>query len=209
MARTDQFIWKNDAFMDRTKMEMQNQGHPNYEADEHGPIILGRTFSATRRVLIECENGEIVLRAIYARVEISTITEPPDQGNPCKLNPLLERRKKPASIKPEQQRTLTIKRFIKIHKENTKRWNDREIMSRQYLPGPKVLLFNSRLKLFPGKLKSRWSGPFQVFQVSPSGAITIGSLKDGHEFKVNGQRLKPYMGAHNERNKGVVFSGDA
>jgi len=56
----------------------------------------------------------------------------------------------------------------------------------------KVLLFNSHLRLFPGKLRSRWSGPFQVTQVLPHGAIEIHNLTKG-TFKVNGQRLKPYM----------------
>ncbi|KAK8554070.1 hypothetical protein V6N13_072988 [Hibiscus sabdariffa] len=68
---------------------------------------------------------------------------------------------------------------------------------------------SSKLKLFPGKLKSRWFGPFEITQVAPHGAITLKSLKDGQEFKVNGQRLKPYMGAHTERDKGVVTLRDA
>ena len=56
------------------------------------------------------------------------------------------------------------------------------------------MLFNSRLKLFPGKLRSRWSGPFEVVKVNKdSGAVT---LKNGElEFTVNGHRLKPYLGA--------------
>ncbi|KAK8976486.1 hypothetical protein V6N11_001629 [Hibiscus sabdariffa] len=76
-------------------------------------------------------------------------------------------------------------------------------------PGQQVLLFNSRLKLFPEKLKSRWSSPFIITNVSPHGAITIKSPRDNHEFKVNGQRLKLYMGAHIERDKGVMFLRDA
>ena len=52
-----------------------------------------------------------------------------------------------------------------------------------------MLLFNSRLKLFPGKLKSRWSGPFQVIEQYPSGAVVIQD-KTGGPFTVNGQRLK-------------------
>ena len=48
-----------------------------------------------------------------------------------------------------------------------------------------------RLRLFLGKLRSRWSGPFTFTQIFQSGAIEI--MKDGHNtFKVNGQRLKPY-----------------
>jgi hypothetical protein len=54
-----------------------------------------------------------------------------------------------------------------------------------------VLLFNSRMKLFSGKLRSRWSGPFQVCKVYPYGAIEIFSEKT-EPFKVNGQRLKVY-----------------
>ena len=55
-----------------------------------------------------------------------------------------------------------------------------------------MLLYNSRLKLFPGKLKSRWTGPFEVTQVFPSGAIEIKD-RDRAPFKVNGQRLKAYI----------------
>ncbi|KAK8670780.1 hypothetical protein V6N13_037397 [Hibiscus sabdariffa] len=78
-----------------------------------------------------------------------------------------------------------------IYKEKTKKWHDQRLLPRQSLPGQQVLVFNSRLKLFPGKLKSRWSGPFEITQVAPLGAITLKSLQDGQEFKVNGQRVKP------------------
>ena len=57
-----------------------------------------------------------------------------------------------------------------------------------------MLLYNSRLKLFPGKLKSKWSGPFVVKGVSPYGAVELTTPKGDRSFKVNGQRVKPYMG---------------
>ena len=57
--------------------------------------------------------------------------------------------------------------------------------------GDVVLLFNSRLRLFPGKLKSRWSGPFEVTKVFPSGAIEIKD-RNSAPFIVNGHRLKQY-----------------
>lgn len=56
-----------------------------------------------------------------------------------------------------------------------------------------MLLFNSRLKLFPGKLKSKWSGPFKISQVHSSGVVELKN-KDGSTFKVNGQRVKIYIG---------------
>ncbi|KAL4302814.1 hypothetical protein GQ457_10G009600 [Hibiscus cannabinus] len=98
----------------------------------------------------------------------------------------------------------------KIYKEKTKKWHDRKkILPKEYQPGQQVLLFNSKLKLFPGKLKSRWSGPFIITHVSLHGAITVKSPKDDNEFKVNGQRLKLYMGAHVERDMEEMSLRDA
>ncbi|KAJ8774906.1 hypothetical protein K2173_019910 [Erythroxylum novogranatense] len=81
----------------------------------------------------------------------------------------------------------------KIYKEKTKKWHIQHIMKKEFAPGDKVLLFNSRLKFFPGKLRSRWSGPFVVQNVTPFGAIEVEG-SDGRTFKVNGQRLKHYYG---------------
>ncbi|KAI4353721.1 hypothetical protein L6164_002652 [Bauhinia variegata] len=78
-----------------------------------------------------------------------------------------------------------------IYKEKVKLWHDRKIARKDLYPGQKVLLFNSRLKLHPGKLKSRWYGPYTITSINPYGAITI--TKDGQTFKVNGHRLKPYL----------------
>ena len=59
--------------------------------------------------------------------------------------------------------------------------------------GDLVLLFNSRLHLFPGKLKSKWTGPYTVTQLFPHGAVEL-ETKEGVRFKVNGQRIKIYLG---------------
>ncbi|XP_057775231.1 uncharacterized protein LOC130994213 [Salvia miltiorrhiza] len=78
-----------------------------------------------------------------------------------------------------------------IYKERTKRFHDKMILKREFAAGDQVLLFNSRLRLFPGKLKSKWSGPFTISQVFPNGTIELS--KDGGEpFRVNGQRVKAY-----------------
>ena len=81
----------------------------------------------------------------------------------------------------------------RIYKDKTKKWHDHMILRREFKIGDSVLLYNSRLKLFPGKLKSRWSGPYIVVAVTPFRAIT---LKTNYidDFKVNGQRLKQYLG---------------
>ncbi|KAH9734758.1 hypothetical protein KPL71_017490 [Citrus sinensis] len=80
----------------------------------------------------------------------------------------------------------------RIYKEKTKAFHDKQILRKNFEVGQKVLLFHSRLKLFPGKLRSRWVGPFVVINVFHHGAVEIRSLKTGKEFKVNGHRLKPY-----------------
>ncbi|CAN6725392.1 unnamed protein product [Malus baccata var. baccata] len=79
-----------------------------------------------------------------------------------------------------------------IYKEKTKAFHDKMIRAKTFSIGQKVLLFNSRLRLFPGKLRSKWVGPFIVTNVFPHGAVQIKSLRTQQEFKVNGHRLKPY-----------------
>nr|GEV79374.1 retrovirus-related Pol polyprotein from transposon 17.6 [Tanacetum cinerariifolium] len=72
-----------------------------------------------------------------------------------------------------------------IYKEKTKRIYDSKIKDRVFNVGDRVLLFNSRLKIFLGKLKTRWTGPFTITQVFPYGTVEL-SQTDGPNFKVNG-----------------------
>ncbi|XP_075088345.1 uncharacterized protein LOC142170351 [Nicotiana tabacum] len=62
-----------------------------------------------------------------------------------------------------------------VYKERMKFIHDKKILKREFNSGDLVLLFNSRLKLFPSKLKSKWSGPFNVVNVSPFGAMELAS----------------------------------
>nr|GEW44353.1 reverse transcriptase domain-containing protein [Tanacetum cinerariifolium] len=80
-----------------------------------------------------------------------------------------------------------------IYKEKTKRLHDSKIKDRVFNIGDRVLLFNSQLKIFSGKLKSSWSGPFTVSHVYPYGIVEL-SKPDGPNFKVNGHHLKHYFG---------------
>ena len=81
----------------------------------------------------------------------------------------------------------------RIYKDKTKKWHDQRILRKEFKAGDQVLLFNSRLRLFPEKLKSKWSGPFAVVSSTQFGAVTLRNSKE-EEFKVNGQRLKHYIG---------------
>ena len=74
----------------------------------------------------------------------------------------------------------------RIYKDKTKKWHDQKILGREFKAGDQVLLFNSRLKLFPRKLKSKWSGPYTVVSSTTFGAVAL-KTSNGEEFKVNGQ----------------------
>ncbi|XP_052627244.1 uncharacterized protein LOC128133749 [Lactuca sativa] len=80
----------------------------------------------------------------------------------------------------------------RIYKEKTKLFHDKSINQKHFEPGHRVLLYHSRLKLFPGKLRSIWIGPFVVIKTFDHGVVEIQSEKTGQNFKVNGHRLKPF-----------------
>ncbi|XP_073265902.1 uncharacterized protein [Populus alba] len=71
----------------------------------------------------------------------------------------------------------------RIHKARIKEFHDKKILRKTFNVGQKVLLYNSRLHLFPGKLRTRWSGPFIVKHVYPYGACDIENPKNGNVFK--------------------------
>ncbi|GJY84309.1 reverse transcriptase domain-containing protein [Tanacetum coccineum] len=69
-----------------------------------------------------------------------------------------------------------------IYKEKTKKIHDFKITNRVFNVGDRVLIFNSQLKIFWGKHKTRWTGPFTVAQVFPYGVVEL-SQTDGPNFK--------------------------
>ena len=91
----------------------------------------------------------------------------------------------------------------RIYKEKTKAWHDKHIARKEFTAGKQVLLFNSRLKLFPGKLKSRWSGPFTVTKVFTHGGAEVTHPEKG-TFTVTTQRLKSYYGGEFLADKQII-----
>ena len=92
----------------------------------------------------------------------------------------------------------------RIYKEKTKAWHDKHIIHNELKPGQQVLLFNSQLKLFPGKLRSRWSGLFVITQVFPYDSVELMHL-ERRRFKVNGQRVKIYLSGQFEKHKSTII----
>ena len=95
----------------------------------------------------------------------------------------------------------------RIYKEHTKKWHDAKVKIKIFQEGDQVLIFNSRLRLFLGKLKSRWSGPFVVSHVYHYRAVEVCNTK-GEKFKVNGKRLKIYNGGIWENSQQLAILAD-
>ena len=76
----------------------------------------------------------------------------------------------------------------RIYKERLKLFHDKTIVRKIFESHQKVLLYSSRLHIFPGKLRSRWIGPFIVKVVYPYGAVEIENPENGKTFKVNSAR---------------------
>ncbi|RDX94084.1 gag-pol, partial [Mucuna pruriens] len=81
----------------------------------------------------------------------------------------------------------------KIYKQKVKKFHDRKILRKDLHIGQKVLLFNSRLKLIAGKLRSRWDGPFVITDIFPHGAVQLREEQTNRTFQVNGHQVKPFL----------------
>ena len=91
----------------------------------------------------------------------------------------------------------------KIAKDRQKKWHDQLITWKTLNQGDQVLLYNSKLHLFPGKLKSRWTSPFIIHQAYLNGSVDLLNLKDKKIFKVNRQRVKPYAVRHSTKEEKI------
>nr|CAN77278.1 hypothetical protein VITISV_015828 [Vitis vinifera] len=78
----------------------------------------------------------------------------------------------------------------KVAKQRMKRWHDQLISNKEFRKGQRVLFYDSRLHIFPGKLKSRWTSPFIIHQVHLNGVVELLNSNNTDTFKVNGHRLK-------------------
>ncbi|XP_060177956.1 uncharacterized protein LOC132607895 [Lycium barbarum] len=92
----------------------------------------------------------------------------------------------------------------KMYKERTKRIYDKHIQPREFEPGQLALLYNSRPKIFCGKFKNKWSGPFEIVRVTAHRAIELKKLNSDESFLVNRQRVKNYFGEVTDRERTSV-----
>lgn len=95
-------------------------------------------------------------------------------------------------IKP----SLSPSSHHKPYKKDTRKWRTKKKKydDHHFEAGPRDVLGSSFLKLFPGKLKSRWSGSFKETNMSPCGESEVVNESPTRRIKVNTQRLKEYLG---------------
>ncbi|XP_076960320.1 uncharacterized protein LOC143636670 [Bidens hawaiensis] len=79
------------------------------------------------------------------------------------------------------------------YKDKLKKVHDAKLRKQVFEEGQRVWLYNSRLKLFPGKLKSKWMGPYVITRVGRFGDVEIEDMQGQNKQVVNDHRLKPYM----------------
>jgi hypothetical protein len=92
-----------------------------------------------------------------------------------------------------EEMTLKAYESATFYRERMKRWYDKRLQPKEFKEGDKVLVFNSKMKIFgKGKWKSKWDGPYVVQSFSVSGAVTIMDIK-GDQYVVNGQRFKVFL----------------
>ncbi|RVW21827.1 hypothetical protein CK203_108575 [Vitis vinifera] len=81
----------------------------------------------------------------------------------------------------------------KVANQRMKKWHDQLISNKELRNGQRALLYDSRLHIFPGKLKSRWIGPFIIHQVHLNGVVELLNSNGIDTFRVNGHCLKPFI----------------
>ncbi|XP_057744957.1 uncharacterized protein LOC130962807 [Arachis stenosperma] len=89
----------------------------------------------------------------------------------------------------------------RLYKEKVKAVHDKSIKRREFQPGDLVLLYNSRIRLMPGKLRSRWDGLYRVKKVEPYRVFHLSHPSSSELIKVNGHRLKLFHGEKMAKNQ--------
>ena len=131
------------------------------EVDFEVPIIFGRTFLATGRALVDMEKGQMKFWLNNEEATFNIFRTMRQSG--------------------ELQSVSAIS-----HKERIRKKNEQKSEKQEFMVGDLVLLESSASPCLPGKLKTKWTGPYLITQVFPHGEVELKS-KERVWFKVNGE----------------------
>ena len=93
-----------------------------------------------------------------------------------------------------EETRLTSTQRLHSQQHQMKERFDRPLIKSTILPGDYVLLYDSRYANFPGKLHTRWMGPYLVHQVFSNGSVQLANITgEVYPVRVNQYRLKPYF----------------
>jgi hypothetical protein len=86
----------------------------------------------------------------------------------------------------------TLQRTTVIQQQRAS-WHDKHIKKKYFQKGDWALLYDSKFQDFPGKLQTRWLGPYEINEVHNNGTVTLVTIDgSGSPFLVNGHRLRLY-----------------
>ncbi|CAH9114554.1 unnamed protein product [Cuscuta epithymum] len=157
------------------------------------PILLGRPFMATAKTMIDVQNGKLTMSVLDETVEFSILKSMNmSADSSCCfaldiLDPIV-----PLDKLQEDELENHAYESAEVCKKRTNLFQHKSILRKDFKPGIKVLLLDSRLRFFQGKIKFKWTGPFVIRQIFPDGVIELINPKSGNIFKVNGERVKRY-----------------
>ncbi|XP_057758381.1 uncharacterized protein LOC130979046 [Arachis stenosperma] len=114
-----------------------------------------------------------------------------------------ERARSEQKLQLQELESLRLEAYenSRLYKEKVKVVHHRSIKRREFQLGDLVLLYNSRMRLMPGKLRSRWDGSYRVEKVEPYGAFHLSHPSSSELIKVNGHRLKLFHGEKMAKNQ--------
>ncbi|XP_058763950.1 uncharacterized protein LOC131637370 [Vicia villosa] len=150
------------------------------EEDRDVPLILGRPFMKTTRMMIDIDDGIMKVRVQDEEV-IFTLFE--------SMKPHKDEHD---NFRIDDEKGEIIKVENQIRKDKDKANHEGKTHHKNFKVGQMVLVCNSRLKVFPSKLKSKWLGPFVVKEVRNYGSIVVEDPKTQESWTVKEQRLKGY-----------------
>ncbi|XP_051116119.1 uncharacterized protein LOC127241232 [Andrographis paniculata] len=194
LVQVNELIFPVDFYV----LDMHDKNSPNLS-----PILLGRPFMYTARTKIDVRTGTLTIEFESVKVHINIFYESNDPVETHALYCVVVLDQNMQEVfEVGEIRKLLLQEFeeiqnkafenARINKGNSKEFHDPNILKKDFNVGQKVLLHHSHLKIFLGKLRYRWIGPFSITNVFPYGAFEIQSLSTEKRFVVNRHHLKLY-----------------